>query len=201
MAEKKELKEEKETAQKAEIKNLEDLPGVGETTAEKLRSAGFDSLMSVAVMPASQLVELTGLGDAIAKKAITAARSALEMDFITGKDVLKRRAEVGRITTGSIEFDKLIGGGVETQGLTESFGEFGSGKSQIAMQLAVNVQLAKDKGGLSAQCIFIDTEGTFRPERVRQMAEAKNLDPTKVLNNIMVARAYSSDHQMLLAEH
>ncbi len=182
------------------IKCIEDLPGVGVTTAEKLRGAGFDSLMSVAVMPASQLVELTGLGDAVSKKAITAARNALDMNFITGKDVLKKRSEVGRISTGSVEFDKLIGGGVETQGLTEAFGEFGSGKSQIAMQLAVNVQLPVEQGGQNAQCVFIDTEGTFRPERIRQMAEAKGLDATKVLNNIMVARAYSSDHQMLLAE-
>jgi len=194
------MAEEKDAEKKVEIKCLEDLPGVGETTAEKLRAAGFDSLMSVAVMPASQLVELTGLGDAVSKKAITAARNALDMNFITGKDVLKKRAEVGRISTGSVEFDKLIGGGIESQGLTEAFGEFGSGKSQIAMQLAVNVQLPKDKGGLGAQCVFIDTEGTFRPERIRQMAEAKGLDSTKVLNNIMVARAYSSDHQMLLAE-
>jgi len=195
-----EVKEVEKAAKEVEIKVLEDLPGVGETTAEKLRSAGFDSLMSVAVMPASQLVELTGIGDAASKKVIVAARSALDMNFITGKDVLKRRAEVGLISTGSVEFDKLIGGGIESQGLTEAFGEFGSGKSQIAMQLAVNVQLPKEQGGLNAQCVFVDTEGTFRPERVRQMAEAKGLDADKVLKNIMVARAYSSDHQMLLAE-
>ena len=140
-----------------EIKTLEDLPGVGETTAEKLRAAGFDSLMSIAVMPASQLVELTGLGDAVSKKVITTARNALDMSFITGKEVLKKRAEVGRISTGSEEFDKLIGGGIESQGLTEAFGEFGSGKSQIAMQLAVNVQLPKDKGGLGAHRLYIDT--------------------------------------------
>lgn len=183
-----------------EIKTLEDLPGVGELTAEKLRGAGFDSLMSVAVMPSSQLVELTGIGDTVAKKVITTARSALDMNFITGQDVLKKRAEVGKISTGSVEFDKLIGGGIESQGLTEAFGEFGSGKSQIAMQLAVNVQRPLEEGGLNAKCVFIDTEGTFRPERVRQMAEAKGLDANNILNNILVARAYSSDHQMLLAE-
>jgi DNA repair protein RadA len=93
----------------------------------------------------------------------------------------------------------LLGGGVETQAITECFGEFGSGKSQIAMQLAVNVQLPPEKGGLGKNPLYIDSEHTFRPERVIQMAKKVGLDE-KVLKNIHVARAYSSDDQMLYAE-
>ncbi|MEA3254979.1 MAG: DNA repair and recombination protein RadA, partial [Candidatus Altiarchaeota archaeon] len=107
---------------------------------------------------------------------------------------------IGKITTGSKELDKLIGGGVETQAITELYGKYGSGKTQIGHQLAVTVQLPKDKGGLNRSAIYIDTENTFRPERIQQMAKALGMDPKKVLGNIHVARAYNSDHQMLLAE-
>jgi DNA repair protein RadA len=122
------------------------------------------------------------------------------MGFKTGEEALKSREEVQRITTGSKELDKLIGGGIETQSIFEAFGEFGSGKSQIGFQLAVNAQLPVEKGGLGGKIVFIDTEGTFRPERIRQIAEARGLTSEQVLKNILVARAYTSDHQMLLAE-
>lgn len=182
------------------IDKLEDLPGVGATTADKLREAGFDTLMSIAVMPTSQLCEVTGITDATAQKVIAAARSAMDMGFVTGEEVMKRREGVGKITTGSKELDKLIGGGIETQSLTEFFGPFGSGKTQLALQLAVNVQLPKEKGGLNGIAAFIDTEQTFIPTRIRQIAEAAGLDPDKALKNILTARAYSTDHQVLLAE-
>ncbi|MDG6219217.1 MAG: DNA repair and recombination protein RadA, partial [Candidatus Thermoplasmatota archaeon] len=95
---------------------------------------------------------------------------------------------------------ELLGGGFETQSITELFGEFGSSKTQIAHQLCVNVQLPKERGGMEHCAYFIDTENTFRPERIVQMAEALDLDPDTVLENIHVARAYNSSHQMLLVE-
>jgi DNA repair protein RadA len=122
------------------------------------------------------------------------------MGFETADKLMEKRKSIGRLTTGSEEFDKLLGGGLETQAITEAFGEFGSGKSQIAMQLAVNVQLPEDKGGLNSGCLYIDSEHTFRPERVMQMAEHMGLNPEDALKNIKVARAYSSDDQMLMAE-
>ncbi len=189
-----------EKSEKAKITSLEDLPGVGPTTAEKLREAGYDTLMSVAVAPVAELIEIASLTESAAQKAISAARSALDMDFATGDEILKRRDNIGKISTGSKAVDDLIGGGIETQGLFEVFGEFGSGKSQLAHQLSVMVQLPVEKGGLNGMCAFIDTENTFRPERIRQIAEAKGLDPENVLKNIIVGRAYSTDHQMLLAE-
>ncbi len=180
--------------------DLAGLPGVGEKTLEKLKEAGYDNLMAIAASSSSELADATGLGNETASKIIAAARQKLKMGFETGDIVLKKRAQIGRITTCSKTLDGLLGGGIETQSITEVHGAFGSGKSQIAHQLAVNVQLPKEKGGLGAKAVFIDTEQTFRPERIKQMAEALGLNPQKTLENIFVARAYNSDHQILLAE-
>jgi len=182
------------------IDSISDLPGIGSTTLQKLEEAGFNDVMSIATASASILVDATGMLKATAAKAIMAARDAVDLGFQTGEEVLEHRATTGKITTGSLELDKLLGGGIETAGLSEFFGEFGSSKSQIGFQLTVNVQLPVEKGGLAAEAAFIDTEGTFRPERIKQMAENKGLDPGETLKKIHVARAYSSDHQMLLAE-
>ncbi|MEJ2276517.1 MAG: DNA repair and recombination protein RadA, partial [Candidatus Lokiarchaeota archaeon] len=108
------------------------------------------------------------------------------------------RKNISRITTGSPELDDLLGGGVETASMIEFFGEFRTGKTQIMHQLCVNVQLPKDRGGLEGGALYIDTEGTFRPERIIQMAEALDLDHKQVLKNIVFGRAYNSDHQVLL---
>ncbi|MEM4892295.1 MAG: DNA repair and recombination protein RadA, partial [Pyrobaculum sp.] len=93
-----------------------------------------------------------------------------------------------------------LGGGVETRAVTEVVGEFGSGKTQLCHQLAVMVQLPEERGGLNAKAIYIDTENTFRPERIMQIAKARGVDPDQVLHNIFYARAYSSDHQIILVE-
>jgi len=176
------------------------LAGVGEKTAEKMKEAGYTDYMSIAAASAGELVANVGVGEDTANKIIASARDSLEMGFETATSVLKKRASVGKITTGSSTLDTLIGGGIETQSITEAHGAFGSGKSQIAHQLAVNVQLPKEKGGLNARAIFIDTENTFRAERIMEMAKGMGIDPKKALENILVARAYNSDHQTLLAE-
>lgn len=123
-----------------------------------------------------------------------------EVKFLTGVEVLEKRKSLKKITTGSKELDDLLGGGVETQAITEFFGKFGTGKTQICHQLAVNVKLPEDKGGMEKTAVYIDTENTFRPERIIQMAQAYGLEPENILKNITVARAYNSDHQVLLAE-
>jgi DNA repair protein RadA len=184
----------------SEEESIDNVSGIGEKTAEKLKESGFSDMMSIAATSSGVLSVAAGIGDDTAKKIIEEARKKLNMGFEPATETLKKRELIGRISTGSLELDKLLGGGVETQSLTEMHGAFGSGKSQIALQLAVNVQLPKDKGGLEGKAVFIDTEGTFRPERVQQMAKAAGLDPKKALENILVARAYNSDHQVLLAE-
>ena len=190
-----EIKEEKR-----KIKDISELPGVGEKTAERMKESGYSDLMSVAASSASELAERVETGEATASKMIQAARDALEMGFETAEKVLKRREKIGKITTGSKALDQLLGGGVETQSILEAHGAFGSSKSQLAFQLAVNVQLPKEKGGLGRKAFFVDTEGTFRPERIMQIARAKGLDENEILRGIYVGRAYNSDHQVLLVD-
>jgi len=183
-----------------EIKTIQDLPGVGQQASEKLIAAGYKTLEAMAVASPMELIEVAGLGQGTAEKAIKAARDALEMGFETADKLAEKRKHVGRITTGSKEVDSLLGGGIETQSITEVYGKFASGKSQWCFQTAVTVQLPVEKGGLGGNCLYIDSENSFRPERVIQVATHLGMDPEKVLKNIFVARAYNSDHQMLLAD-
>ena len=179
---------------------LEDLPSVGEKTAEKLRDAGFADMMRLATATAKELSVKAEIGEGVAEKVIEAARKAEKIDFETAYDVLERRKDVGRISVGSQGFNELIGGGIETQSITEVFGEFGSGKSQISHELAVTVQLPEEQGGLGGECVFIDTENTFRPERIEQIADGFELDHEEILQKIHIARAFNSSHQILMAE-
>jgi DNA repair protein RadA len=157
-------------------------------------------MMSVAAAAPWELEEAAGLGEGTAGKIIQAARDVLDLGFESATRVLEKRQRIVKVTTGSKSLNGLIGGGVETGATYEFHGGFGSGKSQLAHQLAVNVQLPPEKGGLESGCLYIDTEGTFRPERIEQMAKAAGLEPKKALQNVMVARAYNSDHQCLLVD-
>jgi DNA repair protein RadA len=179
---------------------ITDLPGVGAATAEKLAEGGFDSLMALAVASPASIVEVAGVSEAPARKIINAARNSLDMGFESGVDLLEKRENVIKISTGSKEFDKIIGGGLETGAITECYGAYGSGKTSLAHQLAVNVQLPKDQGGAEGIAVWIDTEGTLRPEYMKPIALAKGMDTDEVLKNFRGVRAFNSDHQMLLAE-
>jgi len=192
---------ENKSAPKKEM-NLQDLPGVGPATIEKLEAVGYTDLMSIAVATPGEIIEATGMGEPTAKKLIAICRSNLKMGFESGEDVLSRREKVVKIRIGVKAFDALLGGGFESGAITECFGQYGSSKTQIAHQLAVNVQKSQEQGGAGedAVVVYLDTENTFRPERITQFAEGAGMDPQKVLKQIKVAKAYNSDHQMLLAE-
>lgn len=183
-----------------EIK-IEELPGVGPATAEKLREAGYSDLMALAVESPKNLAEMAEIGEATANKLINLAKREADIgNFETGDVLLDRRKAVGKLSSGVKALDELLGGGFESQAITELYGEFGSGKTQIAHQLAVNVQLPFDKGGLEGHTLMIDTENTFRPERFIQIAEALDLDADEALKKMHVARAFNSHHQMLLMD-
>jgi len=193
--------EKKIIKKKEETMKLSDLPGIGPAAVEKLESAGIFDLMGVAVLGPKELGEMAGLGEAGARKTIQAARKMMDLGFQDGLEFAEKRLEVLNITTGSKEFDCLLGGkGLETKAITEAFGAYGSGKTQLGLSLAVNAQLPLEQGGAEGKAVYIDTEGTFRPERIRQIAEAKGLNPESVLKNILVARAFNSDHQILLVD-
>ena len=179
---------------------IEDLPGVGDKIAEKLRDIGYTDPMAIAVTAPSELASIADIGEGQAAKIINAARQKMEIGYETADKILQRRISVSKIATKCKSIDDLLGGGIETQAITEVYGQFGSGKTQIGFQLAVNVQLAKDAGVLGGNALWIDTENTFRPERIVQIAKGSKLDPEKTLRNVFVSRAFNSEHQMLLVE-
>ena len=205
--------------------DLEDLSGVGPATAEKLRENGYDTFQSIAVASPGELSNTADVGESSAHDIIQAAREAADVGgFETGTDVLERREQIGKLEFLIPELDEMLGGGVETQSITEVYGEFGAGKSQVTHQLAVNVQLPADQGGLHGRCVFVDSEDTFRPERVDEMdnglpdevieatMDERDIDGDPgddeaidelvqtFLDKIHVAKAFNSDHQILLAE-
>ena len=179
---------------------IEDIPGVGPATAQKLRDLGYHTVESLAMATAREL-EPVGVGEKKAFSIIEAARSAIGVNFIRADELLKMRQNVLRLTTGSKALDKVVDGGLETQTITEFYGEYGSGKSQMCHQLCVNVQLPPERGGLNGAALYVDTENTFRLERIVQMAKHAGLAPEEAVKNIIYAEAYTSDHQMFLLEN
>nr|WP_083818513.1 DNA repair and recombination protein RadA [Pyrolobus fumarii] len=182
------------------ITSITDLPGVGPATARKLEEAGYTTLEAIAAANPQELAAAANIPLSTAQRIVRAAREALNLTFKTALELKKERLAAKKITTGSRNLDALLGGGIETRMITEFFGEYGSGKTQICHQLAVNVQLPPEQGGLGARAVYIDTEGTFRWERIENMAKRWGLDPDKVMENIYYVRAINSDHQMAIVE-
>ncbi|MFA5365488.1 MAG: DNA repair and recombination protein RadA [Candidatus Bathyarchaeia archaeon] len=190
---------EEPTLEKKRYDSLEDLD-IGAATAKKLRELGFHTVESLAMATAREL-EQAGISKTKAIEYINKARLSMPLPFIRGDELVKMRQNVLRLTTGSTTLDTLLGKGLESQSITEFYGEYGSGKSQICHQLCVNVQLPKEQGGLEGAALYIDTENTFRTERIFQMAKNVGLDPNEAVKNIIFAEAYTSDHQMFLLEN
>ena len=174
------------------------LKGVASTTVKKLLKAGFTTVQAVAVTPAREIADLAGMGSDTAVKVCRLARMHVDPGFVPALEVLEMRQHMVKCTTGSQELDRILGGGIETGAITELIGEFGSGKTQICFTLVVNAQQSVEEGGYGGNVCVIDTEGTFMPERIMQIAEERGLDSTKVLENILIARAYNSEHQIIL---
>lgn len=181
--------------------DLEKIKGVGSSTASKLRAAGFTTVEALAVTPVREIISRAGLGEETAFKTCEEARRLMNFGFVKAAELLERRKSLLRCTTESKKLDEILGGGVETQAMTELIGDYGVGKTQICMTLSVTAQLPREQGGLEGNVIYMDTEGTFSPERVYQIASKRGFDGQKILDGITVARAYTSDHQCLLIDH
>ena len=195
-----EVVEEEEQAAPQPKLELEDLEGVGKITAEKLRNAGFFSIRDIAFASAHELAQVVGSESRALNLIRQAQRIYSGKLFITAKEYYDKRRNISVISTGVKALDDLLEGGIETQAITEFIGEFGAGKTQLCHQLSVIVQLPPEQGGLSGRAIYIDSEGTFRPERIVDIAKYRGVDPNKALENIIYARAYNSDHQMLIVD-
>ena len=205
--------------------NLQELDGVGPATADKLLDAGYDSFMAVAVANPSELDEDAGIGESTAKKVIRSARDEADVGgFESAMERNERRQKVNKMTTGVEEVDELFGGGLETQAITEFFGEFGAGKSQVTHQMCVNVQLPPEHGGLNGRAVFLDTENSFRSDRIREMVrglpeevladcmERDGVDGTPsdedavteleevFLERVLFGDTYNSNHQILMMD-
>ncbi|KCZ79458.1 DNA repair protein RAD51 [Anncaliia algerae PRA339] len=179
---------------------IEELKKVGVTTADinKLVEAGYNTVESLAFTPKKQIMNIKGFSEVKAEKILKEAAKLVPMGFTSANEYNQKRADVVYITTGSTELDKLLNGGIESGGITEIFGEFRTGKTQLCHTLAVTCQLNQESGGASGKCLYIDTEGTFRPERLISIAERYGIDPETALENVSYARAYNSDHQSQL---
>ena len=190
----------KEPAQeKKRYDTLEDLD-IGSAMAKKLRELGYNTVENLAMATTKDL-DAAGMNKKNAEKLIRQARQSMPLPFIRGDELVKMRKNVHRLTTGSSMLDKLLGGGIESQSITEFYGEYGSGKSQICHQLCVNVQLPPEQGGLDGAALYIDTENTFRTERIFQMAQSLGLDTEEAIKKIIFAEAFTSDHQIFLLEN
>jgi DNA repair protein RadA len=198
-----------EQSQINDLTNLEiqDIEGIGPTTAKKLREAGIFSVMDLAVAAVEDLaVDINASKDSAASFIMAAQKllresDVLEKEFITADTALKKRRSLLRCSTGSSMLDDLFLGGIETQAVTELYGEFGSGKSQICHTMCITAGQPVESGGLNSGVIYIDTEGTFRPERLEQISSSRNIDPVRALQNVAVCKVYNSAHLELIVKN
>jgi DNA repair protein RadA len=184
--------------------DIADLPGVGPATKAKLESGGITTILDLAASTVNELVDNLNITEETAHNLVFEAQKLLkekgylEKDLVSAQELFMRRAKLLKCTTFSRNLDELLGGGIETQAVTEFYGEFGSGKTQICHTVCISAQLPMDKGGLGGPALYLDTESTFRPERVAQIASARELDVAEVLNNIHVAKIYNASHLELI---
>ncbi len=169
--------------------------GIGAADIQKLRSAGICTIKGVNMTSKRSLLKVKGLSEAKVDKIKESAARIQDAGFISALEYSLKRAVVFKLSTGCEELDKLLGGGVQSMSITEVFGEFRTGKTQLALTLCVTCQIP-DASGQTGKAAFIDTEGTFRPERLKEIATRFGLDPDETLDNVIFARAFNTEHQM-----
>lgn len=174
--------------------------GIAASDTKKLREGGFLTVESVAYSTKKKILAVKGISEMKAEKIQTESQKLVDMGFQSASDYALVRESQIMLSTGSKELDTLLGGGIETGSITELFGEFRTGKTQLCHTLSVTCQLPQDQGGAEGRCLYIDSENTFRPERLKSIALRFGLDPDQALENVSFARAYNSEHQYKLLE-
>ncbi|WWC72788.1 meiotic recombinase Dmc1 [Kwoniella pini CBS 10737] len=169
--------------------------GINAQDITKLKAAGIVTVLGVAQTTRRHLMKIKGLSEAKVEKLKDVVAKLLPPPFQSGTEVAERRQSVVYITTGSKSVDAMLGGGIPTQSITEVFGEYRTGKTQLCHTLCVSTQLPEDQFGASGKVAYIDTEGTFRPDRVKSVADRFGVDATMALDNVLCARAWSSEQQ------
>jgi DNA repair protein RadA len=195
-----------EDDQQTDCFDLDSIDEIGPATKSRLEESGFKSIKDLIVRGPADVAEATGMEIEKSNHLCNKARIKLEelgiidKSFITATKLYEKRKQEERISTGSKNLNDLFVGGIETGSVTEIYGEYGSGKTQLCHTLSVLVQQSRSEGGLNGKAIYIDSENTFRPERIVSIANARNLNPYESLENIIVAKAYNSAHQELILE-
>lgn len=174
--------------------------GINVADIKKLKSAGICTVKGILMTTAKKLCNIKGLSEAKVEKIKEVCKTLCDSGFVTAFEVSEKRKNIFKVSTGSKELDKLLGGGLESMSITEAFGEFRTGKTQLSHTLCVLTQLPGSNGYSGGKVIFIDTENTFRPDRLRSIADRYNLDHTAMLDNVLYARAYTSEHQLELLD-
>ncbi|CAI0401971.1 unnamed protein product [Linum tenue] len=172
--------------------------GIASIDVKKLKEAGLCTVESVAYSPRKELLQIKGISEAKVDKIIEAVSKLVPLGFTSASELHVQKLNLVQITSGSRELDKILEGGIETGSITELYGEFRSGKTQLCHTLCVTCQLPFDQGGGEGKAMYIDAEGTFRPQRLLQIAERYGLNGADVLENVAYARAYNTDHQSRL---
>jgi len=179
------------------IEKLQDA-GINVADVKKLKEAGFSTMQSIVGTMRKDLLSIKGLSDQKIEKIVDASRRSTDSGFMTCSQYVDKIKCRFKLNTGSSSLDDLLGGGFESGSVTELFGEFRCGKTQICHALSVIAQLPSSMGGHNGKVLYIDTEGTFRPERIRQIAEARQVPANVVMDNILYARCYTSEHLVQL---
>ncbi|KAH7649102.1 Rad51 [Cryptosporidium bovis] len=174
--------------------------GLTKRDLEILRENGYHTIECLAYAPKKSLLAIKGISEQKCDKIKSACKELVAMGFCSGTEYLEARTNLIKFTTGSAQLDRLLQGGIETGSITEIFGEFRTGKTQLCHTLAVTCQLPVEHKGGEGKCLWIDTEGTFRPERIVQIAERYNLNASDCLDNIAYARGFNTEHQMDLLQ-
>lgn len=172
--------------------------GLTKTDLNALLEHGIHCVETIAFMPLRKLLEVKGIGEAKANRIAAAAKQLIPMRMVSATEMLQMRRNMVQLSTGSAQLDALLQGGIETGQITEIFGESRCGKTQLCHSLCVSCQLPVDRGGGESKALYVDTEGTFRPERLVSIAERYGLNSEDVLENVTYARAYNAEHQAKL---